>query len=189
MSNKTPKMLVFAGPNGSGKSTVTAGLQTIGDYINADDIKRGEACDDLQAAKIATALREYFLSQNKSFSFETVLSTDRNLDLLKRARNAGYEIFMVYVLTRDVSINVERVRERVEKGGHAVPEEKIKSRYYKSIQNLSKALKFVTAAKVIDNSEENPELIIEIENGCAVFHETEYWSINKLQNLIKGNKR
>ena len=188
MSNKTPKILVFAGPNGSGKSTVTTGFQTIGDYINADDIKCKEACDDLQAAKIATALREYFLSQNKSFSFETVLSTDRNLDLLKRARAAGYDIFMIYVLTRDVSINVDRVRARVKKGGHSVPEEKIKSRYDKSIQNLSIALKFVTGAKIIDNSGEISELIIEIENGRAVFHETEYWNINKLQTLIKGNQ-
>lgn len=185
--NDTSRVLVFAGPNGSGKSTVTSGFTVIGEYINADEIKKREQCDDLTAAQIATALREKFISERKSFTFETVLSSERNILLLRNARNAGYKIFLVFVLTNDVNINISRVKERVRKGGHDVPVDKIISRYNKSIENLSKLVKLVDKAMIIDNSSENPELIIEIENGKATLHETKDWSIAKLQKLCNGD--
>lgn len=53
-----PIVLVFAGPNGSGKSTVTKGFDIVGEYINADEIKKIKNCSDLEAAQFATALRE-----------------------------------------------------------------------------------------------------------------------------------
>lgn len=183
----TPQILVFAGPNGSGKSTITSGFQIIGEYINADEIKKREKCDDLTAAQIATALREKFIDERKSFTFETVLSSDRNIILLKKARNSGYKIFLVFVLTNDVNINILRVSERVKNGGHDVPKEKIISRYDKSISNLSKLIKFVDRAMIIDNSSENPELIIEIASGKATLHETKDWTITKLQKLCNGD--
>lgn len=186
--NDVPQILVFAGPNGSGKSTITSGFKVIGEYINADEIKKREKCDDLTAAQIATALREKFVNERKSFTFETVLSSDRNVQLLKKARNSGYKIFLVFVLTSDVDINVQRVKERVKKGGHDVPKEKIISRYDKSLANLSQLIKFVDRAMVIDNSDETPELIVEINNGKAVLHETKYWTIKKLQVLCNGRE-
>lgn len=185
--NEKPKILVFAGPNGSGKSTITSGFDIIGEYINADEIKKREKCDDLTAAQIATALREKYINERKSFTFETVLSSDRNVLLLEKARNFGYKIFLVFILTNDVNINVSRVSERVKKGGHNVPEEKIISRYNKSLLNMSKLIKYVDRAMVIDNSDEIPELIIEIQNGKATLHETKYWTIKKLQMLCNGN--
>ena len=79
-----PTLLVFAGPNGSGKSTITSGIDIIGDYINADLIQRDLNCSPLEAAKIATATREFFLTQNKNFTFETVLSTPEKISFLKK---------------------------------------------------------------------------------------------------------
>lgn len=87
-----PEIVVFAGPNGSGKTTVTKMAKTIGDYVNADDIKRTTLCSDIDAALKAEELREELLKEKKSFTFETVLSTDRNLLLLQRAKNQGYFI-------------------------------------------------------------------------------------------------
>ena len=81
-----PEIIVFAGPNGSGKSTVTKLAKTAGIYINADDIKRANHCSDLEAAQRAEMMRENALEQMQDFTFETVLSTDRNLRLLQRAR-------------------------------------------------------------------------------------------------------
>ena len=81
-----PEIIVFAGPNGSGKSTVTKLAKTAGIYINADDIKRANHCSDLEAAQRAEMMHENALEQMQDFTFETVLSTDRNLRLLQRAR-------------------------------------------------------------------------------------------------------
>ena len=108
-----PIVLMFAGPNGSGKSTVTKGFDIVGEYINADEIKKEKNCSDLEAAQFATALREDAVYNMRSFTFETVLSSSRNVELLKKAKNFGYQIEIVYVLTADPQINVSRVAQRV----------------------------------------------------------------------------
>ena len=82
---KLPEVIVFAGPNGSGKTTITGMAKTVGEYINADDIKRTTLCTDIEAAQKAEELREKMISEKRDFTFETVLSTDRNLLLLKKA--------------------------------------------------------------------------------------------------------
>jgi predicted ABC-type ATPase len=88
----SPEIIVFAGPNGSGKSTITKMAKVIEPYINADDIKRTNYCSDLEAAQMAENMRKQAISDNRSFTFETVMSTDRNLNLLKEAREKGYFI-------------------------------------------------------------------------------------------------
>lgn len=88
-----PEVIVFAGPNGSGKSTLVKNyelIHTIKKYINVDDIKRVSYCTDLQAAKRAEKLRESAVNKTEDFAFETVLSTDRNLKLLQKAKEKGY---------------------------------------------------------------------------------------------------
>ena len=82
-----PIILVFAGPNGSGKTTVTRGLPTFGTYVNADDIKAAYNLTDLEAAQQAELLRNTLLDKRADFSFETVLSTERNLLLLESVCN------------------------------------------------------------------------------------------------------
>ena len=86
---RLPEVIVFAGPNGSGKSTITRMAKIGGEYINADDIKRTILCTDLEAAIKAEELRERMIVDRKDFTFETVLSTNRNLLLLQRAKEKG----------------------------------------------------------------------------------------------------
>lgn len=116
-----PEVMVIAGPNGSGKSTVTRMAKTVGVYINADDIRSATLCTDMEAAITAEKLRNIAVDNHSDFTFETVLSTDRNLNLLKRAKQEGYFIRCIYVLTADVNINIARVRARVELGGLVFP--------------------------------------------------------------------
>ena len=65
---KLPEVMVFAGPNGSGKSTITRMAKTVGEYINADDIKKTILCSDLEAAIKAEELREKMLLEKKDFT-------------------------------------------------------------------------------------------------------------------------
>lgn len=186
MSRRYPAVLVFAGPNGSGKSTVTRGFDIIGQYINADNIKQKEKCTDMEAAIIATALREDAIKNRLDFTFETVLSTSRNVELLKKAKHLGYWIEVVFVLTSDAEINVLRVKDRVRKGGHDVPEEKIRSRYVRSLANLSELLKFCDVVNVVDNSTDKAELIISLRDKKIKVHECKNWSVERFQKLIQG---
>ena len=92
-NSRLPEVMIFAGPNGSGKTTITSMAKTVGVYINADDIKRSILCSDLEAAQKAEELREFMLEKCEDFTFETVLSTDRNLKLLKKVMVKFLEFF------------------------------------------------------------------------------------------------
>lgn len=182
--SRTPRLLVFAGPNGSGKSTVTKGIPLVGLYVNADDIKRSTNCSDIEAAQEADLIRNSLLAERLDFTFETVLSTDRNLKLLHRAKQAGYRIHAVFVLTIDPEINVQRVHSRVSSGGHDVPEEKIRSRYSRSLGNLSELVRIADMTRVLDNSGEEPNLICEVRDNTVTIWDNEYWSKEAVLALL-----
>lgn len=154
---KKPEIIVFAGPNGSGKSTITDLLRPpMVPYINADEIQRVLGCDNMEAAKIAEKRREDYLTDHRSFCFETVLSTDRNLKLLQRAKNSGFFIRCYYVLTADPQINVARVASRVSAGGHDVPIEKIILRYDRALALVHELIPLCDVCHIYDNSMDEP---------------------------------
>ena len=184
-----PRILVFAGPNGSGKSTITKCIPICGIYVNADEIKRVSHCTDLEAAQEADEIRRMLLNTRKDFTFETVLSTDRNLDLLRQAKTLGYEIQAVFVLTNDPGINVERVKSRVKAGGHDVPTEKIISRYERSLRNLCQLSRIADHTRVINNSGREPHLICEVVNHHLTIWETEQWSKSAILGLFSGGHK
>ncbi|MBU5458073.1 hypothetical protein KQI17_09680 [Oscillibacter sp. MSJ-31] len=121
-------------------------------YINADEIQKALCCTNLEAAQKAEELRESYLAAHRDFCFETVLSTDRNLKLLARAKESGYFIRCYYVLTADPEINVARVVSRVSDGGHDVPAEKIRSRYDKALALVKELIAVCDVCHIYDNS-------------------------------------
>lgn len=178
-----PEVIVFAGPNGSGKSTVTRVSKVAGIYINADNIKASTHCSDIDAALAAEKLRENMLLKKEPFTFETVLSTERNLNLLKRARENGYFIRGIYVLTQDPMINVMRVASRVEDGGHGVPSEKIVSRYHRSVALLPQFVEVCDICHVYDNTQQ-PVRIFKKRKDAYFYWPSEDWSMDKIHRLV-----
>ena len=187
MSKRKPMILMFAGPNGSGKSTVTRAFlkrsDLAGMYINADDIKIEQNCSDLMAAKIATDLREKQLNKKTDFTFETVLSTRRNLDLLIRAKELGYFIKAFYVVTIDPKVNIERIADRVADGGHAVPSGKVESRFFKSLSMVPELIDTCDVLHIYDNTGTGPERIFKKKRDSILFFETDYWTIRDIEIL------
>lgn len=190
---KKPEIIVFAGPNGSGKSTFTELLKPPIDYINADEIKKNIKCSDLEAAQYAERLREKHLENMEEFCFETVLSTKRNIELLKRAKEKGYFIRCYYVLTADPIINVYRVKSRVVSGGHSVPEDKIISRYDKALALVKELVKLCDICHVYDNSYNKPFRIFKKRKERIYYDECEDWlyedirALTGLEQMIKTN--
>jgi predicted ABC-type ATPase len=181
-STDVPRILVFAGPNGSGKSSVTSAWQTIGLYINADDIKARRGSADLEAARGAERIRELCLNESRSFTFETVLSTDRNLDLLERAKAAGFRIEGVFVLTASAELNVFRVRSRELSGGHSVPRDKIRSRYAKSPANVPRLLALCDVLRIVDNTDEPETIYIKDAHGTQI-RPNRFWTVDAIEKL------
>lgn len=177
-----PEVIVFAGPNGSGKSTITRMAKIGGEYINADNIKRATLCTDLEAAIKAEELRERMIVDRKDFTFETVLSTDRNLLLLQRAKEKGYFVRGIYVLTCNADINVARVNAREALGGHGVPEEKIRSRYDKALALIPKFVEICDILHIYDNTQE-PFRIFKKRKDVYYRWSNHYWSNDDIKKL------
>jgi len=181
--DKKPEVIVFAGPNGSGKSTITTMANIIEPYINADNIKASIQCSDWEAAKRATALREQQVLHKKSFTFETVLSTTRNLKLLKKAKENGFFIRCIYILTVDPEVNVLRVRSRVASGGHDVPKDVIRKRYGKALELLPELIKICDVCHIYDNTKE-PFRIFKKRKNELFFWESNLWKKEKILKLV-----
>ena len=179
---KLPEVMVFAGPNGSGKSTITRMAKTVGEYINADDIKKTTLCSDLEAAIKAEELREKMIEEKNDFTFETVLSTDRNLKLLKKAKDNGYFVRGIYVLTIDPRVNIARVNAREELGGHGVPEDKIRSRYTKALALIPQLVEVCDILHIYDNTKE-PFRIFKKRKDIYYHWDNKYWSFEKITEL------
>lgn len=193
VSPRKPEIVVFAGPNGSGKSTFTELLKPPMDYINADEIKKNLKCTDLEAAQLAEKQREEHMKYMEEFCFETVLSTDRNLKLLKKAKEQGYFIRCYYVLTVDPMINVLRVRSRVQSGGHDVPEEKIILRYDRALALVKDLVKVCDVCHIYDNSGNKPLRIFKKRKEEFYYDECDDWYLEDIQaltnaeNMVKRN--
>jgi predicted ABC-type ATPase len=185
MSEKKPEITVFAGPNGSGKSTITViSPHAIPPYINADEINRSTQCGDIEAAQKAEEMRWQCVEAKQSFSFETVLSTGRNLDLLRTAKSRGYFIRGIYVLTTNAELNVLRVQARLQSGGHDVPPDKIRSRYSKSLANIPEFIALCDVCHIYDNTGQEPKRIFKKKRNEITFWTTQIWTQNKISELI-----
>ncbi|MCD8368808.1 MAG: zeta toxin family protein [Clostridiales bacterium] len=183
MSDKKPMILCLAGPNGSGKSTITQFFEIVGQYTNADDIVASTGISNEDAAKLADDLRYTAIANKADFTFETVLSSDYKLELLKKARSEGYFIKCIFILTADPSINVGRVETRVAAGGHNVDRGKIIKRYYKSLDNIRELMEICDILHVYDNTNTPVRIIRKHKEEISIFP-NEIWPEDKILQLL-----
>lgn len=182
-----PTIHVLAGTNGAGKSSVAgAALKRGGaDYFNPDEAARrlvaampGIASE--QANSIAwregKRLLEHAIEQKLDLTFETTLGGNTIAALLQRAAEAGLDVRVWYVGLSSPELHIARVRARVARGGHDIPESKIRERYDRSRANLIRLLPRLTALHLYDNSEEGdpatggpmPKLILHLDERRIV---------------------
>jgi predicted ABC-type ATPase len=161
---------MLAGPNGAGKTTfyreflATSTLP----FLNADEFEARTGVASLEAARILDAVRDDMVARGAGFITETVFSdpVGSKLGLLRRAVDAGYFVAMIYVGV-DAELSALRIDQRVAAGGHDVPRDRIASRFERSLANLREAIRFVTLAKIYDNSslDEPYRLLAQFESG------------------------
>lgn len=117
------------------------------------------------ASVCADFIRRKLLEKRYSFTFETVMSASDKVELLKIAQQSGYKTYLYYIATDDPQINCARVQQRVATGGHGVPQDKIISRYYRSLKQLPQAIKYSNRAYLFDNSGATATWVCEITDG------------------------
>ena len=102
--------------------------------------------DSYLAAWVAEFIRFSLIAARKSMTFETVMSRLSKLEFLRQAKAQGYHTCLYHVATEDWTINIKRVKARVQKGGHGVSRAKIIDWYFRSLVLLFDAVKLVDRA-------------------------------------------
>lgn len=183
---RAPRVYVLAGTNGAGKSSIAGAmlLRQRVEYFNPDEAARrilaaNPGISQPQANSAAwhegRRLLERAITERLDFAFETTLGGRTMPDLLERAASRGIEVRIWYVGLNGPELHIARVRARVAKGGHDIPEPRIRERYDASRLNLIRLLPSLTELWVYDNSEDadpdagvapEPTLVLHLRRGA-----------------------
>lgn len=171
-STERPIFWIIAGPNGSGKSSLYSETEIeafdqsvwiINPDLLTERIRQVEKLNlqeaNLEAVRRIETWLDASVRAHQTVGVETVLSTDKYRRLVVAAKKNQFEFRLIYVLLASPDLNVERVRLRVKKGGHDVPENKIRERWEKSIRQLPWFLEQADKAFIYDNTGAVPQRI------------------------------
>jgi predicted ABC-type ATPase len=185
---RAPRIYVLAGTNGAGKSSIAGAmlLRQRVEYFNPDEAARrilaaNPGISQTQANGAAwhegKRLLERAIAERLDFAFETTLGGRTITALLERAASRGFEVRIWYVGLNGPELHIARVRARVAKGGHDIPEPRIRERYDASRLNLIRLLPSLSELWVYDNSKDadpdagvapEPRLVLHVRHGTVV---------------------
>ena len=140
-----PQLLIVAGPNGAGKTTFIntylPEYTNVREFVNADLIAKGISPFDpegalIEAGRVLLTRVHQLIEEGISFALETTLSGKTQLDLIQKAKERGYRIRLYYVYLNSVELSLNRIADRVAKGGHNVSAEVVIRRYERSLRNF-----------------------------------------------------
>lgn len=137
------EIVVIAGANGVGKTTFARAFLREYDYefLNADEIAKSLSAENPQAKKISAG-KLFFQNLNdavqndKSLLIESTLSGRYLQKFLKSLKSENYQITIIFLFADSPEILIERIAERVKKGGHFVPDEDVRRRFVRGKQNF-----------------------------------------------------
>ncbi|MFA6334774.1 MAG: zeta toxin family protein [Bacteroidales bacterium] len=165
------KLFIISGCNGAGKTTasytILPEMLECKEFVNADEIAKGISPFKpenvaIQAGKIMIERIKNLIANGTDFALETTLATRMHANVIKFAQENGYKVTLVFFWLNLPSLAIERVRMRVESGGHNIEEKTIRRRYEIGIKHLfSLYIPLCEYWMIINNSTLPPELIAE----------------------------
>ncbi len=187
--NAPPVIHIIAGSNGAGKTTFARQILPntgVDEFLNADLIAAGLSplhpeTSVFEAGRLLLKRWHALASKGQSFAFETTLSGRTYADMLSTARQEGFVIRLTYLWIPSVNIALKRIRNRVKKGGHNVPEKDVRRRYPVSLRHFFQIyLPLADDAALWDVSVKPPRLVADwFGNKLTIHHPTTYERIQK----------
>lgn len=184
-----PIYTIFAGVNGAGKSTLYSTLiqenHDFGVRVNSDEIVISNGgdwrnqSDQSKAMKMAVKLIKDCMNKGVSFNQETTLTGRSMINNILKAKRLGYKIIMNYVGLSSPELAIQRVAYRVSMGGHGIPEEDIKRRYYVSLSKLKELMPLINELNIYDNSD-HMNLVAKTIGGYRTLLDTDCLWLNSL---------
>lgn len=187
-------LYIISGCNGAGKTTasytVLPEILQCKEFINADEIAKGLSPFNpesvaIEAGRLMLLRIEYLLERNETFSIETTLATKSYINLVRRAQEKGYRVHLIFFWLETPELAIQRVAERVSKGGHNIPIDIITRRYVAGISNLFNLfMNEVDSWMIYDNSR-SPRTFIAKGGRIAEFEVFSELVFNKIKSYVK----
>ncbi|MDP2162138.1 MAG: zeta toxin family protein [Flavobacterium sp.] len=187
-------LYIIGGCNGAGKTTasftILPEILDCKEFVNADEIAKG--LSPFQPEKVSFESGRIMLHRinelleiNQNFAFETTLATKSYKSKVIEAQAKGYNVTLLFFWLQNVDLAIERVKTRVQEGGHNIESEVVKRRYVNGIRNLFNLyLPIVNEAMIFDNSGGKPELIAEkvLESDIDIINNIKFDKLKKYYN-------
>jgi predicted ABC-type ATPase len=175
MNGARPSCSILAGPNGAGKSTIYKNLALPGVFVNADEVARGldasnPEANSLRAGRLVLETLNRLIAARQDFVYETTLSSHQSVNLLRQVGESGYKTLVIFVALVTPDLHVQRVAQRVSRGGHHIPEPVIRRRYDVAFQNLTACIPLSETTMVFDNSAAGARLVLQV-SGNTITHQ------------------
>jgi predicted ABC-type ATPase len=162
-------LYIIAGPNGVGKTTFARKFlpkyANCKNFVNADLIAQGMSpfspeAAAIRAGRLVISEIDFFSQRRVSFGFETTLSGRSYLSLIQRLKRKGYRIHLFFLYVEGIDVALSRIKERVLKGGHDVPEAVVRRRFDRSVGNFFREYQqLVDSWYLFDNTSTKPVAI------------------------------
>jgi len=175
MADRPLNVYIVAGPNGAGKTTFAKkflpNYAECRNFVNADLIAQGISPFSpervvFHAGRLMLQEIKLHAERKEDFGFETTLSGRSNLALIRRLKKQGYKVHFFFVMIPTVDLALTRVRGRVLRGGHDIPEATIRRRFGRSIQNfLTRYRQLADSWTLFDNSGDLPVKVASRKHG------------------------
>ena len=194
VADMAKNLYIISGCNGAGKTTasytVLPEILDCREFVNADEIARGLSPFNpesvaIEAGRLMLSRIEELLRRNESFSIETTLATKSYINLVRRAQTQGYTVRLLFFWLNSPELALQRIAERVAKGGHNIPEPIARRRYVAGINNLfTLFMGEVDYWDIYDNSE-YPRKQIDCggKNAKAIIFDEPLFA--KIQNYVR----
>ena len=161
--NKQKRVIIIAGPNGSGKTTLSKELlkEFHIDFLNADLIAEKLNPNDFQAVRIKAG-KEFLrtidtkINKGESFALESTLSGTYLIRIINLLKKKKYKVSIIFIFIENTEAALQRIKIRVQKGGHDVPKEDVLRRFHRSLNNFWKTYRKLSDDwQLIYNGEES----------------------------------
>lgn len=155
----------------AGFDNISWGLAIKENVIVKQDQVKEAIYNSYHFAIVADFIRQELIRNKISFSFETVFSHPSKLDLIDLAHLNNYKVYLYFIGTETPIMNLERVKDRIKKGGHPVEEEKIQSRYFLTMELLTEMIKKANETYLWDNSGIKHQYLGNVKSGIIEFEQ------------------
>ena len=193
-----PRLYIISGCNGAGKTTASYSLLPemldCKEFVNSDEFAKGLSPFDpskasIQASKFMLMKIHYLLQRQRDFAVETTLATRTLLKIVKNAQAAGYTVTLLYFWLKSPELAIERVKARVEAGGHNIPTDTIIRRYYTGIHYFFTLYAPICERWILTDNSQIPFRVIAEGSKGETINIRDEETYKRIRNIAEERKR